>query len=134
MSYKLSNHPTSLKIVKAWGSILEQLNKCLCVMRFTEDMYMCVYVNLCMNIDNCICIYVCMYMCVWYVFEYMCIVMYGYIYMCLWICQWACMSMYVCIYVWLCIELGESRNGCENRKWETIRGLSSLFLVSRTRT
>lgn len=108
----------------------------MCGKRITQDMYMCVYVHLCMNIDICICVCICMHMCVWYVFEYMCVVMcrfrYAFVNMWMDVYEYVCM----CIYVWLCIELGEAGNGCENHKWETMRRFQvySLFQGQELRT
>ena len=78
-------------------------------------MYICIYVNICINVYMyvCICVYVYMYICI-YLYIYICIYVYMYIciYVYMYICIYVIMSLchyliyvYMYVYIYICIYI-----------------------------
>ena len=67
-----------------------------------KDLYIYIYMYICIYVYMYICIYVCMYICI-YVYMYICI--YVYMYICIYVYMYICIYvyMYICIYVYMYI-------------------------------
>ena len=68
------------------------------------DVYIYIYMHVCMYVRTYVCMYVCMYVCI-YVCVYVCIYvsMYLRIYVSMYLCIYLCMHLCICAFVHLCI-------------------------------
>ena len=62
------------------------------------DLYMCMYVYIC--VCMCIYVYICVYMCM---YVYICVCMCIYEYICVYMCIYVYICVYVCMYVYVCV-------------------------------